>query len=148
MPGVRSLQEQQYYAQPRNAFWTIMGALFGAGQEIPYAERLEVLRKNHVALWDVLRSCERPGSLDAKIVASSTRPNDFDAFFASHPKIHTVFFNGKTAQRYFMRSIAPTLSCPFNEERLIGLPSTSPAHATMSPQDKLAQWSVVKNAMK
>lgn len=145
MPGIRSLQEQQYYAQPRNVFWNIMGELFSAGRELPYSERLDALRANGVALWDVLRSCERPGSLDASIVAASAEANDFDAFFASQQKIHTIFFNGKTAQLYFMRKVASTLSRPFDDTRLIGLPSTSPAHAAMSYEDKLEQWSTAMN---
>jgi len=78
MPGIASLTAGQYYAHPRNAFWRIMGKLVGAGPENPYDERLRILKKGGIALWDVLDSCVRPGSLDANI--SNETPNDFAIF--------------------------------------------------------------------
>ena len=74
LPGRMSLEKQQYYAQPYNAFWKIMGQLFGAAPELPYERRLEELRKHGVAVWDVLAAGERSGSLDSAIVAASRTP--------------------------------------------------------------------------
>src|SRR4249919_3794741 len=87
LPGPASLEKQQYYGQPRNAFWPIMGELFGAAPELPYARRLVQLRANRVALWDVCRSAVRPGALDVDIRRDSIAINNFAAFFGDHRRI-------------------------------------------------------------
>ena len=92
MPSVRSLESREYYAHPRNAYWHIMGELFGAGPDLAYAQRLERLRELGIALWDVVASCDRPGSLDANI--SAAEPNDLVALLRDQPTIRDVFFNG------------------------------------------------------
>ena len=71
MPGPESLQQQQYYAQPRNAFWRIMGELVGARPELSYSRRLELLIEQRIALWDVCAAAERVGALDAAIRRAS-----------------------------------------------------------------------------
>ncbi len=81
LPGQASLAAQEYYAQPQNAFWPLMGDFFGAGRALPYAERLERLQHSKIALWDVCASATRPGSLDQKIDFASVVPNDFARFF-------------------------------------------------------------------
>lgn len=141
MPGKASLQADQYYAHQRNAFWRIMGDLLGAGPELPYPARLEKLTAAGVALWDVIAACERESSLDADIVGATVRPNDFPAFFAAHPGIDHVFFNGGAAEASFRRLVLPGLKAP--PRRLLRLPSTSPAHAALSYADKLAAWSAI-----
>jgi len=143
MPGAASLAAAQYYAHPRNAFWPIMGALFGAGPELPYAQRLERLAAAGVALWDVIGCCERAGSLDSAIAPASVEPNDLAGLFAACPAIGHVFFNGTTAATLFRRH------CP-NQARplpLARLPSTSPAHAGRNFADKLAAWQEVADAL-
>jgi hypoxanthine-DNA glycosylase len=142
MPGKESLRRQQYYAHPRNLFWEIMGELFGAGRELPYEERLAVLRKNGVALWDVAHTCRRKGSLDANM--TDVAANDFEALFAAAPEIHTVFFNGQTAAALFRKLVPPTLD---RELKLVTLPSTSPANASVSPVNKKAVWRNVQAAL-
>lgn len=139
LPGVRSLQEAQYYAQPRNAFWRIMGELVGASTELAYARRLQCLVDARIALWDVLASAVRPGSLDARIVADSVAVNDFVKFFAAHSEISHVCFNGQTAGKMFAKHVMPLLG---EREPLtqIVLPSTSPAHAGMPYREKLRKW--------
>lgn len=146
MPGVASLSAGEYYAHPRNAFWRILGDLAGAGPELPYAARLQALRAHGLALWDVLHSCERPGSLDADIVPDSIQPNDFAGFLASHRRIRRIVFNGATAEQCFRRHVLPgltasgvinALDAPLT---LLRLPSTSPAHAGMPYERKLALW--------
>ena len=107
MPGVASLTAQRYYAHPRNQFWPIMGALFGAGPDLPYAERLRALTRAGIALWDVLESCERAGSLDAAIDVRSAQANDFAAFFDAHPGIVRIAFNGGTAELQLIESDDP-----------------------------------------
>ncbi len=140
MPGTLSLQEQQYYAQPRNAFWQIMGQLFGAGRDEPYESRVEILKDQRIALWDVLASCYRPGSMDADIRTGDAVANDFGAFFAAHPDIVQVFFNGATAQKFYERLVVPVLAGRDNELRYERLPSSSPANAAMRLAEKVRVW--------
>lgn len=141
MPGKASLQAGRYYAHQRNAFWRIMGDLLSAGPALPYAQRLEKLQAAGIALWDVIAACEREGSLDADIVGQSVRANDFPAFFAAHPDLDRVFFNGAAAETAFRRHVLPTLAGrPLQLQRL---PSTSPAHAALGYAEKLAAWSVI-----
>jgi double-stranded uracil-DNA glycosylase len=145
LPGQVSLQRQQYYAQPHNAFWKIMERLFCAGPELPYDERAQRLVAQGIALWDVCASAQRPGSLDASIVHSSVVPNDFAAFIESHPRLHLICFNGTKAADLYRRIVLPNLPAP---RRTIGyetLPSTSPAHASMTFEEKLARWSIVRD---
>ncbi len=140
MPGIESLRQQQYYAHPRNLFWDFMGEMFNAGRDIPYPDRLQILKQNHIALWDVAHRCERSGSLDSNIKASSIIPNDFNSFFISHPNIKMVFFNGRKAADIYQKRVIPTLSERFRAIPCHTLPSTSPAHAAMSRKEKLEQW--------
>lgn len=144
MPGALSLYAQQYYAHPRNAFWPIMGALFDAGPELAYAERTRRLLRAGVALWDVLASCARAGSLDTSIDEASIVANDFAAFLPAHPRLTHVFFNGSKAEQAFRRYVRPRLAD--TALRFQRLPSTSPAHAGRSLAEKLAAWRVVAEA--
>lgn len=141
MPGKASLVAQEYYAYKQNAFWRIMGDLFGAGPELPYAQRLARLQAAGIALWDVMAACERAGSLDARIVGASIQANDFPAFFAAHPGIRRVFFNGATAEASFRRLVLPKLAN--HDLAFTRLPSTSPAHAALGYPAKLAAWSAI-----
>jgi len=140
MPGAASLHAGQYYAHKHNSFWRIVGELFGAGLDLPYPDRLQILTRSGVALWDVLESCVRIGSLDSAI--TDEHPNDFAAFFAEHRCIDHIFFNGAKAEQAFTRRVLPTLAP--NRLTLRRLPSTSPAHAGMSFQRKLDAWRVVE----
>jgi TDG/mug DNA glycosylase family protein len=135
MPGEASLRAGQYYAHPRNSFWRIMGVLFGAEPAKPYAERLAILQENGVAIWDVLRSCVRPGSLDTNI--SKEVPNDFAAFFATHRSIVRIGLNGGKAGATFKEYAAQYLPA---HAVVVQLPSTSPAHASRSFEQKCAAW--------
>ncbi len=143
LPGQVSLQRQQYYALPQNAFWKIMSRLFGAGPELPYAERTQCLVQNGIALWDVCAAAQRPGSLDTAIVHSSVVPNDFAAFIASHPGIGLICFNGGKAADLYRRLVLPGLPAAARTIRTETLPSTSPAHAAMPFEEKLSRWATV-----
>lgn len=142
MPGKISLELNQYYALPQNAFWKIMGELVGAYQYLPYEKRLCVLKSSGIALWDVLASCERgESSLDSHIRNESA--NDFASFFARHPRITQVFFNGSKAEQCFKKFVQGTQTLP--PLKFHRLPSTSPAHAGMRYEDKLQVWQAAIN---
>jgi hypoxanthine-DNA glycosylase len=143
LPGQVSLQRQQYYAQPHNAFWKIMGRLFDAGPDLPYAERAQRLVQKGIALWDVCASAQRPGSLDAAIVHSSVVPNELAAFIDSHPGIGLICFNGGKAAELYRRLVLPGWPATVRAIRTETLPSTSPAHAAMPFEEKLARWAAV-----
>jgi hypoxanthine-DNA glycosylase len=146
LPGRKSLEMGQYYAQAQNSFWRIMEALFGAGPALPYPERLERLIANRVAVWDVLAAGERDGSLDSAIVPSSIVVNDFGSFFARHAEIGLVCFNGTKAADLYRRRVAPILAPRFAALPSRLLPSTSPAHASVPFAAKLATWSAALSA--
>ena len=139
MPGVMSLQRQQYYAHPRNAFWYILGELLGFDSQLPYVQRVVALETAGIALWDVMQTCHREGSLDSDIDKDSIVPNDFAEFLARHRQIRRIFFNGATAETIFRRRVTPQLH-NLDHVQLMRLPSTSPAHAAMSMREKLIVW--------
>jgi hypoxanthine-DNA glycosylase len=136
MPGVQSLNAGQYYAHKQNAFWRIMADIVGFSTLLSYEERTEILIENHIAMWDVLHSCERAGSLDSAIAAAVV--NDFHAFYKQHPNIRHVYFNGATAERYYSLYVLPQLTD--TNISYLRLPSTSPAHASLPYQEKLSIW--------
>ena len=131
-PGAASLAAQQYYAHPRNALWPILSALTGedlAG--LPYAGRLPRLLAHGFGLWDVLGACEREGSLDSAIRQPAA--NNFARLRELCPLLETVGFNGQTSGKF-----APQFAA--EGYRTLVLPSTSPAHAAMPFDQKLADW--------
>lgn len=142
MPGAASLRARQYYAHPQNAFWRIAGELFGFDPIAPYAVRTATLAASGVALWDVLMNCARTGSMDANIEPETIVCNDFAAFFARHPLVARVFFNGTTAERLFMKHVRPHLAHG-PELRCVRLPSTSPAYASVPYAEKLRAWRAI-----
>ncbi|MGX9787230.1 DNA-deoxyinosine glycosylase [Mycobacterium sp. MMS18-G62] len=137
MPSVMSLAAQQYYANPRNAFWRIMGDLFGFDAETPYPERVAAVQNRHIAVWDVLKSCRRAGSLDSAVEPDSMVPNDFRKLFEEHVDIQRVVFNGAAAEKNFNRLVRVA-----SDLQYLRLPSTSPAQ-TMRYAEKLDAWRVV-----
>lgn len=140
LPGQMSLAHCEYYAQPRNAFWPIMGRLVGASPDIAYAERLRRLTETGIALWDVCAEGRRPGSLDHRIETASAVANDLAAFLSAHPDIRLICFNGAKAEWLYRRKVAPGLPIGLARARTVLLPSTSPAHAAMPFERKLEHW--------
>jgi hypoxanthine-DNA glycosylase len=134
MPSVMSLAAQQYYANPRNAFWRIMAAIFGFNALAPYEDRVVALRAHGVAVWDVLRLCRRVGSLDSAVEPDSMAANDFASLFEDYPRITRVFFNGAAAEKNFNRLVRIGPDLGYRR-----LPSTSPAQ-TMRYENKLTAW--------
>lgn len=147
MPGQASLDATQYYAHPRNAFWRIICRLFNAEPDTDYEARLALLQANHIALWDVMQHCVREGSLDAAIEPSSVVANDFVRFFNEHPSIRFLFFNGAQAEASFKRHVLPKLAEHAFIFEMQRLPSTSPAHAVISFEQKLAHWQRVRDVI-
>jgi double-stranded uracil-DNA glycosylase len=148
MPGEASLRARQYYAHPQNAFWKIMAELLELAPDAPYAARTAVLRASGIALWDVMKTCTRASSLDSDVVESSIVANDFRSFLRRHPRIGTICFNGAKAEQSFFRYVLPrqggrrTLG-ELGDLAYYRLPSTSPAHASLSAARKLAAWRAV-----
>jgi hypoxanthine-DNA glycosylase len=138
LPGQASLAAEEYYAYPRNAFWPIMGELAGAFPHLPYEARMLRLNEKGIALWDVCAQGFRPGSLDSNI--SKPAANDFRTFFRTHPHIKLIAFNGQPASALYRRLVLPGL--PHSAQAIPReiLPSTSPAHASLSFAQKLARW--------
>lgn len=124
MPSEESLRKQEYYANPRNQFWRILGTLFLKEHlsDTSYDQKLEFILQHHLALWDVIAACEREGSLDSNI--KSPQPNPFAELFDLHPEIRCVVFNGKKAFEVYKRQVGFNL-----KEGVVyqALPSTSPA---------------------
>jgi len=145
-PSVRSLELGQSYGHRFNLFWPFMGALFDAGPELAYAERIARLQRIGIGIWDVLQCCERPGSLDSSIVRASEVPNDIPGLLAAQPTIRAIGLNGGRAQQSFRRHVEPRLDAALRARvTLLDLPSTSPANASMSRAAKLERWQVLRD---
>ena len=141
MPGGASLAAGQYYAYPQNLFWPIMLDLLGAKPGLTYPQRIKLLEANGIALWDVLESCVREGSLDSAIEEETV--NDFASFYRTHPRIERVFFNGAKAEASYRRYVRPSVEEAGRPREYFRLPSTSPAHAALSFEKKRDAWRAV-----
>ncbi len=137
VPGVKSLGALEYYAHPRNAFWEIMDALCGAARGLPYEQRLERLQDAGIAVWDVLHSAEREGSLDSAI--QHAIPNDLKGLLEACPSVELIALNGSYAATTFKRYARATFD-PRAGLRVVTLPSTSPANARVGVQRKIELW--------
>jgi TDG/mug DNA glycosylase family protein len=142
MPGGVSLRERQYYAHPQNQFWRIIGEILGFDPASPYAVRVALVRSADIAIWDVLKSCTREGSMDSAIQASSVVPNDFAGLLSEHPQIRRICFNGAKAEALYMKHVRPGLVENPKVEHL-RLPSTSPANAALPFSAKLRAWQAI-----
>ncbi len=146
MPGQASLDQQRYYGHPRNQFWPLMQALFGVDANLPYAERCQALQQAGVALWDVIGQCQRAGSLDSAIVSQSVSFNALAELCQLYPTIHQIWLNGGKAAQSFrqyqkqFQQGSKTSVWPPASLLIRTLPSTSPAHASVSFAEKLALW--------
>ena len=134
MPGIASLEKQEYYAHKRNHFWKIMYTLL---DNLPiseiFEEKIQLLQANNIGLWDVLENCERKGSLDIHI--KNQKENDFETLFKEFPGISKIVFNGKESHKYFLKKFGQIKGITYYL-----MPSTSPANP-MSFDNKLKIWS-------
>jgi double-stranded uracil-DNA glycosylase len=143
LPSQKSIQASEYYAHPQNAFWRIMCRLFGVRPEDSYQLRTTSLMTNGIAVWDVLASSVRPGSMDSDIDISTARPNDFASFFEANRAIELVCFNGQKAAGMFEELVLAEHAELRSDRQFETLPSSSPAYASMPFEEKLAKWSIV-----
>ena len=139
MPSVKSLEQQEYYANPRNQFWKIIFALFNCEVELTYEKKISFVKSKGIAIWDVIASCYREGSLDSDI--KDEKANDFRWLFTEYPNIKNVVFNGAKAYETFRKEVK--FSC-YPELVFTKLTSTSPAN-TMSYEEKLMDWKIIRD---
>lgn len=142
-----SLERGEYYAQPRNAFWPIMGKLVGAWPDLPFASRIGRLLDHGIALWDVCAAAHRLGSLDSAIRRSTLAVNDFSAFLTSHTRVGQICFNGGKAAEIYRRKVLPSLPLAVRAIDQEVLPSTSSANAAMAFEEKVVRWRRVLNGI-
>ena len=139
MPGVKSLEEQQYYAHPQNRFWKVMASICNEPKlyEFAYDLKLKTLLKNNIALWDTIKSCKREGSLDSDI--QNETPNDIKGLLKNYSNIKTICLNGNKSYSAFKKYF-PDLLEKYNCHKM---PSTSPANARYSLDILIKEWSKV-----
>lgn len=138
MPGVKSLEMNQYYAHPRNMFWNLICRVFNTELPESYSERVRLLIRNRIALWDVLSECERKGSADSSIARES--PNALTEFLEAHEQVKYIFFNGAMAAHYFRKHFSANITI-----QTFTLPSTSPANAQKTFDQKFQEWKVIRD---
>ena len=138
MPGVMSLKLNQYYGHGGNAFWKFIFSIFELPFSNNYEKKKSILLEHNIALWDVLKACEREGSADNAIVQEE--PNDFKSFFDGHPNIKLIAFNGQNSAAYFnsQSNCKPDVG-------YITLPSTSKANTWKTVEEKLSKWEIIKS---
>lgn len=139
IPGAKSLEKQQYYAHPQNKFWKIIFKLFHEEFTDDYAERISVLKKNHMAIWDVIDSCERKGSLDSEI--KNEEANQIAELLNEYSNIKAIFCNGGKSYKNLQKLLGKDFRIP-----IILLPSTSPLH-TISFERKFEDWKKILDYM-
>lgn len=135
IPGVKSLEMQQYYAHPQNKFWRIILELLNEKFTEDYTKRIEILKKHHIALWDVIDSCERKGSLDSEI--KNEEANQIDELLEEHLNVKAIFCNGGKSYKNLQKLLGKNYKLP-----IFLMPSTSPLH-TISFERKFEEWKKV-----
>ncbi len=133
-PSLKSFEEQFYYAHPKNQFWKILSQIYGVPSDTK-EQRMELLQKAKIALWDVIASCERTNSADSNL--KKAIPNDTEELLRSHPAIKRIFFTGRTAQTLYKKHFGHV------ELPTSLLPSPSPAYASVRYEVKLLAWKSV-----
>ncbi len=137
-PSVKSREHQFFYGHPQNRFWRVLAAVFNSDMPQTIEEKKAFLLKNHIALWDVIASCDVEGSSDSSI--KNVIPNDLSVILRA-AKIKQIFVNGKTAEKYYNKYLRSAIG-----KAAVCLPSTSPANAAYSIDSLVAKWSKIKQA--
>ena len=136
MPSIASLELNQYYGHTRNVFWKLLFTIFEEPFSLDYEVRKKLVLNNNLAIWDVLQTCVREGSLDSAI--EQEIPNNFDLFFKEHPNLEFIVFNGQKAAKFFNKYVENS-----NKYKQVTVPSTSPANAGISWEQKLKEWQII-----
>lgn len=144
MPSRQSLDQQQYYGNPHNAFWRIVSDYSDVPALAPYEERVQGVLDAGIAIWDVIKTCVRPGSLDASIESASIEVNAFNDFFTKHSGVHAIFLNGGKAAQEYRRRVLPMLLPSFQKLVTTTLLSTSPANARYTLDEKKTDWAQIR----
>ncbi|MCW2120007.1 DNA-deoxyinosine glycosylase [Flavobacterium sp. 7A] len=133
LPGDKSIEVNEYYGHPRNRFWKIIATI--SNKELPknYNDKLALLQKLKIGLWDVAQRANRSGSLDSAI--KDEEPNDIDSFLIDHPNLKIIAFNGRTSEALFNKYFDKKKNLKY-----ISLPSTSPANARFSFDALCISW--------
>ncbi|MGX4670240.1 DNA-deoxyinosine glycosylase [Cerasibacillus sp. JNUCC 74] len=140
MPGVKSLEKQQYYGNPRNHFWNILFTLFNEPLVENYENKLSFCKKHRIALWDTIATCYRQGSLDANI--RDAVPNDIPSLLKKYPSIKLIACNGSKSYQLFVKYFKNAKISPVN---VVKLPSTSPipGRYTKTFHEKVEEWRII-----
>jgi hypoxanthine-DNA glycosylase len=137
IPGKKSIELGEYYGHPRNCFWKIISTITNKNIPFTYSDKIELLLKSKIGIWDVAHKANRKGSLDNTI--KSVEPNDLDKFIAEHKNLKVICFNGKKSEELFNKY--------FNRKsnlKYIPLPSTSPANTHIDFDNKCKLWQQIK----
>lgn len=137
VPGIKSLEMQEYYAHPQNKFWRILFELFDEEFTTDYCGKIKLLKKYKIGVWDVIDSCERKGSLDTEI--KNENHHNILKLLEDFPSIKVIFCNGQKSFKTLNKILPNDLEIP-----IVVLPSTSPAY-TIPYEKKLQEWSVIKS---
>ena len=136
MPSPQSVKNGFYYSHPQNRFWPLLSTLFNEPLPTTPEEKAALVLRHHIALWDVLASCEINGAADSSI--RQAVPNDFSSILEKAP-IKTIYTTGKAAFTLFQKHVAPVIG-----QNAVYLPSTSPANQALFPWEKLLEsWKVL-----
>ena len=139
-PSVKSREEGFFYGHPQNRFWKVTSQVFGEELPVTIDEKKAFLIRNHIAVWDVIGSCEIEGSSDSSI--RDVTVNDLSVILDT-ADIRAIFLNGKKAEQYYKKYIFPAL-----KRDAVCLPSTSPANAAWSLDKLTDAWKVIKDTAK
>lgn len=134
-PSVRSREEGFFYGHPQNRFWKVTSRIFGEELPVTIEEKKAFLIRNHIALWDVIGSCEIDGSSDSSI--RDVTVNDLSVILGT-ADIRAIFLNGKKAEQYYLKYLFPVLKCD-----AVCLPSTSPANAAWNLEKLITVWEAI-----
>lgn len=134
-PSVKSREAEFFYGHPKNRFWRVTAEIFNENVPESVEEKKAFLLRNHIALWDVIATCDIEGSSDGSI--KNVVPNDLSVIFQT-ADIEKIFINGKTAEKYYNRYILPKTGV-----KAVCLPSTSPANASISLSELIEKWKII-----
>lgn len=134
-PSVKSREAEFFYHHPQNRFWKILATLFHHSPLTTIEEKKKFLLENHIAIWDVIKSCEIHGSSDSSI--KDIEINDINNLL-NNSKIKFIYTNGKKAHQLYQK-----YCYPITKREDICLPSTSPANAQFTFDRLLDQWKII-----